>query len=244
MHITFLGTGFSVPSAYRVQSGILVETDKHLILFDCGSGILRRLFQSGYSPLRISYVFFTHLHLDHNMDYLPLIKACYLMGKHETRIFGPKGTENWFKNLLRAYPYLKGRFKIELRELEDNESISLEGDNVKCKEVVHLVPSLAYRLDSSGSSMVYSGDTEPCNGIKKLCKGGVDVLIHECSSFKRYEGHTTPGQLAEFMKGLKVRKLILTHLSPEIEGKEKEIVEAINFKGETIIAKDLMRVKI
>jgi len=45
---------------------------------------------------------------------------------------------------------------------------------------------------------------------------------------------------------MKAKKLILNHLYPETEGKEKDMVERAkqHFDGKIVIAEDLMKVKI
>ena len=86
MKITFLGTGVAIPTAERVQSGLLID-DKFPILFDCGGGILHRIAQAGYNHSDIDTVFFTHHHLDHDSDFIALVKANWLRNKNEINIY-------------------------------------------------------------------------------------------------------------------------------------------------------------
>jgi len=104
MRIVLLGTGYAVPSQKRVQSGVLIETGENLILVDCGSGVLGNLTKAGYSPTDITHIFFTHHHLDHDIDFFPILKARLLLGKTEARVYGPEGTEKWTNALFEAYP--------------------------------------------------------------------------------------------------------------------------------------------
>jgi ribonuclease BN (tRNA processing enzyme) len=249
MRIILLGTGFAIPSPKRAQSGILVETRENLILLDCGSGVLRRLSQSGIEHMKISCIFFTHHHLDHDSDFLPLIKANYLSGRKDMKIFGPMGTREWTNAQLKSYPYLEGRFELEIKELQKNDNATIGRDSVKTMPVKHIKSSLAYRIDSKDSSVVYSGDSEPCKGIRDLIGSGVDLLIHECSvleSSREKKGHTTPEKLGEFIRGLNIKKLVLTHFSPDMEGHEFEIVKIISdrYGGEIVVGEDLLRVDV
>jgi ribonuclease BN (tRNA processing enzyme) len=250
MKVTLLGTGFALPSAKRAQSGILVETRENLILFDLGAGVLHRLEQSSYNLEDITHVFFTHHHLDHDSDFMVLLKARWLRGRRELQVFGPVGTKEWLTKLLEAYPYLKGRVTVKTRELEDRARVKLGRDVVEARENKHSLGGLAYRLTSLDVAVVYSGDTAPCRGVKELCIPGVELLIHECSfpdaEGEKYADHTTPTGLGRLISGMQVKKLVLTHFSPIAEEGLEEMVSVLkkHFKGEVIIGEDLMELRL
>lgn len=52
--LTLLGTGAPRPSLKRYGPGILVETDKHRLLVDAGSGLRERVYQAGAFDLLTS----------------------------------------------------------------------------------------------------------------------------------------------------------------------------------------------
>ncbi len=248
MRIVMLGTGFAVPSQERVQSGVLIETGEDLILLDCGSGVLGNLAKAGYSPTDVTHIFFTHHHLDHDIDFFPLLKARLILGNGRAKVYGPVGTKRWINALFGVYPYLEEKLKLEVRELGDGETVAVGDGSVTCASACHAPNSIAYRVDST-SSVVYSGDTEPCAGVKTLLAEGVDVLIHECSVLDLSEhraGHTTPTALGEFLKDAPVKTLVLTHFSSEISGHEQEIVDILKryFAGEIVIGKDLLSLEV
>lgn len=250
MKVVLLGTGFALPSAGRAQSGVLVETGENLVLLDLGAGVLHRLEQSGYGLEEVTHVFFTHHHLDHDSDFMPLLKARWLKGGGGLRVFGPGGTREWLAGLLEAYPYLRGRIALEVRELQDKSRVTLGRDAVEARRNKHSLPGLAYRLASSGRAVVYSGDTSPCRGVRELCIPGAELLIHECSfpdvEGEKYPDHTTPTGLGRLISGLRVKKLVLTHFSPLAEEKLGEMVAGVReyFEGEVIIGEDLMELEI
>ncbi|MBP2029531.1 ribonuclease BN (tRNA processing enzyme) [Methanohalophilus levihalophilus] len=249
MKLHFLGTGVGIPQAGRVQSGLLVEPDysRHF-LFDCGAGVLQRLFESGHSPLDIDAIVISHLHLDHVADVLPLLKSRWLCGKTTCRIIGPEGTQEWFDKMFDVYPYLQGHFDLAITEINPDIELDL-GWNCKlsCAPGIHSIPSLGYRLEGEGNSLVYSADTEPCESIMELTREA-DVLVHECSFPLNFEvtNHTTPDMLAPFLKNIDVEKLYLTHLYPHMQGHEEEALEFLRkeFTGEVEIATDLLEIEI
>ena len=112
MNIILLGTGVAIPQLEKAQSGILVKTPEELVLFDCGAGILGRIVQSGYDYQNIHKAFFTHHHLDHNSDFLALLKAQQLAAVdsdvpvQKMNVFGPAGTQHLVAQLLDLYNYL------------------------------------------------------------------------------------------------------------------------------------------
>jgi ribonuclease BN (tRNA processing enzyme) len=251
MNIILLGTGVAIPQLEKAQSGILVKTPEELVLFDCGAGILSRIVQSGYDYLKIHKVFFTHNHLDHNSDFLALLKAQQLTtldsnsSVQTMNVFGPAGTKRHVEQLLDLYDYIT--VKVAITELEDGESIRVGNGVVSVRTTRHGVPSIAYRMQTPTSILVYSGDTEPCEGVRELCHGEVDVLIHECSfpdSYASVSNHTTPSKLRDLMFDQQIDRIVLTHLYPHAGGHEDVMVDVVKekFLGRVDVAHDLMKI--
>nr|WP_094228768.1 MBL fold metallo-hydrolase [Methanolobus psychrotolerans] len=251
MEITFLGTGVGIPQAGRVQSGVLMDIEDKTLLFDCGCGVLGRIYESGHAHKDIEGIVLTHLHLDHVSDVLALIKANWLVGRTDMRLYGPQGTREWFEKTLDVYDYLRDRFTVEITELSPGDEFKPGGADcsIRCAKTVHTGNSLAYRIESKGKSVVYTGDTEPCEAVMELAEGA-DVLIHECSFPLGFPmtNHTTPDMLTLMMEEypLNVRELYLTHIYPHMQGHEREAVDHIRkyFDGKVMIAKDLMEIKL
>ncbi|ADI73966.1 beta-lactamase-like protein [Methanohalobium evestigatum Z-7303] len=253
MNITFLGTGVAIPQTDRVQSGIIAEIEGKPILFDCGSGILNRIFESRYNHTDIDTVVLSHLHLDHVADVLCLIKANWLCDKTNITIYGPEGTNEWMTGLLKIYGYLQGKSDTNIIEVSAGDTFTPDGVNCKitCSKGVHSVPSLGYRIESGGSTIVYSGDTEPCKSIMDLSQDA-DLLIHECSFPCGFEVtyHTTPDMLDGYINyyNTNVSCLYLTHLYPQMQGHEQESIEYLKNNLKIVqgieIATDLMKIKV
>jgi ribonuclease BN (tRNA processing enzyme) len=251
MNIILLGTGVAIPQLEKAQSGILVKTPEELVLFDCGAGILGRIVQSGYDYLKIHKVFFTHNHLDHNSDFLALLKAQQLAAVDSNipvqtmNVFGPAGTKRHVEQLLDLYNYLT--VKVSITELEDGDNIRVGNGVVSVRATKHSVPSIAYRMQTPTSTLVYSGDTEPSEGVRDLCHGEVDVLIHECSfpdSYASVSNHTTPSKLRDLIFDRQIDRVVLTHLYPHTSGHEDAMVDVVKerFPGRVDVAYDLMKI--
>jgi len=103
-------------------------------------------------------------------------------------------------------------------------------------------------MDSFGKSLLYSGDTGPCQSLTELGRE-VDLAVMECSfpdptSLK--DEHLNPTLAGSLAVKMKAKKLILTHLYPECDGREEEmLIEAKRrFTGQVLIAEDGMRIRI
>ena len=83
IRLTFLGTGAPRPSLDRLGVGILVETERHRLLVDSGSGSRERIFQVGSFDLltSIDHILLTHLHYDHTMGIADVWLSGWLFGR-------------------------------------------------------------------------------------------------------------------------------------------------------------------
>jgi len=245
LKVTMLGTGVGIPQPGRSQAAVLVENDQTLLL-DCGAGTLLRLDEVGAGLEELDTVVLTHLHLDHVSDLLALANARYLADMPGLLIYGPQGTEVYFRIAKSVYPNLE-KMNVAVQELKPMDSFSLKGFDVFAEEARHSVTALAYRLEAEEKVLVYSGDTEPSPRVAALAKGA-DLLIHECSFPEPFDvtNHTTPKKLGNLIKDLGVKRVVLTHLYPQAAGCEDEMAEqVIELSGApTIVGWDLMSVVI
>ena len=241
MKVTILGTGGALPPPGRAQTGIWVEKGDHRLLIDCGSGVLLRLQEAGVDPARVDDVLLTHHHLDHLSDLLPLLVARWLRDKTRTRIFGPEGTEALLRLQLDLFPYAREHVSMEVQELAPGASYEIAGFRVETLLTRHPHPTLAYRLDGR---FVYSADTAPMPEMADFARG-CELLVHECSFPDGVEvpNHSTPSALGEALRGCDAQRLVLTHLYPQTQGREAEMLRAVkeNFLNGVLLAQDLMR---
>jgi ribonuclease BN (tRNA processing enzyme) len=146
----------------------------------------------------------------------------------------------------------------------------MQDDNVKVSSVVvehpPVKPALGYRFDFHDRSIVFSGDTTPIEAVALMSKGA-DVLVHEAMYLPAVEAYIKdqvangrPVSVEAFMAHMKadhspveevgriaqeagVKTLVLSHLTPAIDSISDDMWRAPaarNFKGEIIVAHDLM----
>jgi ribonuclease BN (tRNA processing enzyme) len=240
LKVTLLGTGVGIPQPGRSQPAILVEND-HPLLLDCGAGTLMRLDQLGMPINDLDTVVLTHLHLDHVSDVLALANARYLSDLYGLQIYGPEGTDIWWKIVKSVYPNLE-KMEAAVHELKPMDTVTLKGFDIFAEEAVHSVTALAYRIECQDRILVYSGDTEPSARVAALAQGA-DLLIHECSFPEPFEvtNHSTPRKLGQMLRNTDVMQMVLTHFYPQAQGHEEEMAlevhESVGFPVE--VAHDL-----
>jgi ribonuclease BN (tRNA processing enzyme) len=232
MRLTFLGTGSAMPTGHRFQTGLLLESDEHNLLVDCGSGVIHALQRTDVGYEGIDALLLTHHHLDHVSDIMPLLKARWLAGATEFTIAGPEGTTELIEDLLSVHDYMQDRMDLTLRDI-DGSGFELAGFDVDAMETRHSMLCLAYRFTPAGEDqpvITFSGDSEAFEALANFADGSA-VFAHDCSFPDDVDvsNHPTPEILGKTLSDaeIDVGRLYLTHLYPHTEGRHEEMLESI-----------------
>lgn len=135
LSLFFTGTAGSVPSARRGLPGVLLRRGADKILFDCGEGTQRQLLRSVGLP-DISTIFLTHLHTDHWLGTLGMIKTFDLRDREAPlAIYGPRGTSELMSTMKRVYG--KVGYGLGVHELEPDEKVGFDGFEIEALSVRH-----------------------------------------------------------------------------------------------------------
>jgi ribonuclease Z len=152
LRITFLGTAAGRPTVGRNVSGILVNRQGELLLFDCGEGTQRQMMRFG-TGFAIRDIFFTHMHADHFLGVIGLLRTMGLQGRQEPiSLWAPEGGGQ----ILHEAVHLgveRVPFGIEIHELEPDERIEREEYAI-----------VAYRSQHGGRSLGYALIEHPRRG--------------------------------------------------------------------------------
>lgn len=251
MHVTLLGTGTSFPDPERVQSGVLLETEDFTFLLDNGSGTLHRLTQTEIELTDLSAVLFTHFHVDHCSDFLPLYQTLWLQEYDKTlEVYGSADIHDWLKGINEvSFPYLLDRISTKVIELAEHDRLDFGGVTIEAHPTCHSdQDSRAFKVEADGASLVYTGDTSACEEVIKMAKD-VDVLIHECNWLDgdHREGvHTTPSDLNQVVSEAQPEKVILVHVSPPVVRERDSVVEIVgkSNNAEVIMGEDLLEIQL
>src|ERR1043166_281849 len=111
--IVLLGTkgGPRVGEAGRSNPSTLIMINDVPYVVDCGYGTSKQLISAGVALNRVRYVFITHHHSDHNLEYGPLFYNAWITGLPvRFDAYGPIGLEK----LTRAF-FVYQKFDIDIR---------------------------------------------------------------------------------------------------------------------------------
>jgi ribonuclease BN (tRNA processing enzyme) len=137
---------------------------------------------------------------------------------------------------------------VKVNEIEAGCVIERDRWAVKAEKARHIDPwmeTLAYRVDFSDGSIVFSGDTGSCRSVQVLATGADTLLMHcwdHQASMRTNEAGMIAGTItaAELARDSGVKKLILAHQGPNLGrpgSKERGIADIAGiFNGEIIFA--------
>jgi len=221
----FLGTSGAVPSAERDTTSLVFEDDAGLVLIDCGGSPVQRLRRLGLDPRRLTQVVVTHLHPDHAYGLPALLQSLMLLGRTAPLpiVCRPEHVEP-LATLLALFG-LTGhtRFEAPLTPIALEPcapAFTLGALAVSTSPNEHgTMPNFAVRVDvAGGGAVVYSSDTQPCEAVVTLARGG-DTLIHEATFPERHRGrfgaHSTAAEAGQVAARAGVRRLVLAHVEAD-----------------------------
>jgi ribonuclease Z len=271
--ITLLGTGSPLPDPNRAGPSTLITAGSEQYLVDAGRGVLMRLAAAGSAAGQLSAVLLTHLHSDHITDLNDVITSRWVMTFERTplTIVGPVGTQAVVDHILASLgPDIGYRMAhhddldhpppVDVLEVTDGV-VDVGGQvRVTCEQTDHrpVEPSIAYRFDADGASVVVAGDTVPCPGLDKLAFGA-SALVHTAirkdviknvpipRMVDTLDYHSSPEEAAQTARRAGVQTLVLTHYVPPFPsgaGDEWRALAAAHFGGTIELGDDLHRVEI
>lgn len=290
-----LGGGTPTPTPDRFGSSYVIELDDHKskIMFDCGPAATDKLVKAGLWPTDIDYLFFTHHHFDHDVDY-PCFLLCrwdQSVGSENTlKVFGPKPTEKLTHDLIGENGAFAHDWKARInaipsqhvyvnrggtlprnpptisdtkikkpwispKDIVAGDTINESNWTVETAVAEHVQPyldSIAYKLTANNISIVFTGDTQPCESVTNLAKNA-DIMVCMCwddqESMDKYQestGQCSAEGAAKMAKDANVKKLVLSHMGKHISTHgvlENALGNAAKiFDGEIVFAEELMKI--
>lgn len=122
MRVTFLGTAAARPTVSRNVSSLIVQREGEHLMFDCGEGTQRQMMRFG-TGFALDDIFFTHLHADHFLGIIGLLRTMGLQGREEAvTLWVPPGGER----VMRAAVNLgvdRVPFEVRITELTAGDAV-------------------------------------------------------------------------------------------------------------------------
>lgn len=186
---TIIGSGSPIYNENRASASVLISNGETNILVDMGNGTQTNLHKLGFASRNLSSLFFTHHHLDHNEEFVPILISS-LMGTNDFSIVGPPNTSKLTQVNLDLYQediaYRLGKSERTLDErkkaftvtdIKGGESFSVGEISVSTIEVPHTIHTIAYRFDYDGQSIVVTGDLSYSEDLPTLAKNADYMII-------------------------------------------------------------------
>ena len=253
MRVTVLGKSPAWQDVDGACSGYLVEDGDTCVLVDCGSGVFAKLRRvRDYADL--DAIVITHMHPDHFFDLVPY--ACALTygprghggrragdGVPGPRLLVPPDATKFLRTLTVAGGQprlLDGAFAIA--EYDASEEVRIGSLTVRFQPVPHYVPANAVDVRcGDGGRFTFGADHGPTSALDDFA-AGTDLLFLESTlpGPEQHDprGHLTAGEAGEHAARCGARRLVLTHISDELDG-EHALSEARRaFGGPVEVARE------
>ncbi|MFF0270516.1 MBL fold metallo-hydrolase [Kribbella sp. NPDC004536] len=229
LQLTVLGCATPYPAVDNPCSGYLVTSGPTRIWMDAGTGTLGPL--QRYTRLdELDAIWISHLHADHSADLLTAYYGALYADVSlpaPIPLYGPPGIADRLAGFLTngsARSPVESAF--EIIELYDGQSATVGDVGLTSRAVEHGLPAFGVRLEASGRSLVYSGDTAPCPALTELADG-CDVLL--CEADGPDPAHHTPEQAGVSAAG--AGRLIVTHVGRAIAPAEAAARASTSYDG-------------
>jgi len=256
VRLTVLGKSPSWQDAGGACSGYLIEEDGVAVLIDCGNGVFSKL-RRFRDYTMVDAVLISHLHADHFLDLVPFSYALTYSPRQQPvpvdrwpgtdcpacpRLIAPPHAREVFRRVTGAWgseELIEKAFLIE--EYEASSTPEVGPFRFSFCKVPHFQETFAICVNSAnaGGRLVFGADSRPTEELVSFAKGA-DLLLIE-ATLPRPErdgqrGHLTPREAGEHGRDSGVSRIVLTHISDELDHLwAKKEAEAV-FEGPVEVA--------
>lgn len=231
-------------------SCVEVRSDQgDVLVLDAGTGMRPMGVAMAAEPVRRIHLLLSHLHLDH-LQGLGFFRPVFEQDT-EIHIWGPSSPVQSLADRIATYlspPLFPVRLadipaRIEFHDAPE-EPVTIGNLSVRAAPVTHQGPTVGYRIEENGRSIVYLPDHEPGLGFDLSDRSadwvsgyylahGADVLLHDAQysddEYPRHVGwgHSGIGDVVAFARKAAVGHLILFHHDPYHHDDELESLVAV-----------------
>jgi len=227
--LRFLGSGDAFGSGGRFQTCMHLSGAGGAVLIDCGASSLISMKRDGVDPGDVDAVLLSHLHGDHfgGLPFL-ILDAQFSRRARPLLIAGPPGVrarvETAMEALFPGSTAVQRKFEVRFVELAERRTTRVGPATVTAFPVVHAsgAPPYALRVDYGGKVIAYSGDTEWAESLIEAARGA-DLFVCEAYTFDRHlKFHLDYKTIEAQAERLGARRIILTHMGPDMLAREAE----------------------
>jgi ribonuclease BN (tRNA processing enzyme) len=242
-----IGSSPSVQRPGRACSCYLLRTRDSSVLFDIGSGALGNLHAAIDYP-QLDAVIISHMHADHFLDLIPLrygLKYGPLLRDGRMPVYLPPGGEAMLRKLTSAFasegPEDFLDEVLSIHEYDPARPLEINDLRLTFRQTRHYVDTYSIRAEHDNASIVYSGDTAPCDSVVEHAANCSLFLCEATLGLGREEGmrgHSSAEEAGEMAQRAGVHRLVLTHYGSTYAPDELEEAAQSAFSGRCSMADD------
>jgi ribonuclease BN (tRNA processing enzyme) len=258
MRLTVLGKSPSWQDAGGACSGYLIQEDDTAVLVDCGNGVFAKL-REQIDYVDVDAVVISHLHADHFLDLVPYAYALTYAPRQQPVpvdrwpgtncpacpvLHAPPGAKELFRRVVGAWgneDLIEKAF--ELREYDPEQEIEIGPIRISFQRVPHFTETFAMSISSMNGSgrIVYGADCSPTDALEDFARGA-DLMLVE-ATLPRPErtgmrGHLTAEEAGGHAKDAGAKRLLLVHISDELDADSARDQAADVFGGPVEVARE------
>lgn len=235
--ILLLGTGPGSAVSGRACTSVVLRLGGSCVLVDAGEPCSLRLHERGIAFSSLDAVFLTHGHSDHTGGFPMLVQGAWLEPrKRRLPVYLPAELIAPLRAWLEAVylpPNLLG-FDLDFRPWVADAEFHVAGKLLVTPYPTHHLDGLrqiikpdasdrfmtfSLAVEGGGARVVFSSDLGAPDDLQAQLETPCDLLVCELS-------HFAPEELFAFLRGRPVARLVLTHLAPDLAGREDELQAA------------------
>jgi ribonuclease BN (tRNA processing enzyme) len=240
MNLTILGSGDAFSSGGRYNTCLKLASGGEAMLIDCGATSMHAMNQAAINRNAISTLLFTHFHGDHFAGLPFFLLDGRFVSKRTAPLLlaGPKGIREHARQMVEAtFPgFWDGQqaFPIETLEITPAAPAMIAGFRVEAFPALHderAGPCLSFRIERNGKVFAFSGDTAWTDALPEVARAA-DLFLCECyTAHRKLTNHLDWNTIEARRSDISAKRLILTHMGPEMLAFDAEIPAERAFDG-------------
>jgi ribonuclease BN (tRNA processing enzyme) len=259
VRITVLGKSPSWQDAGGACSGYLVQEGETSVLVDCGNGVFGKL-REYVDYVDVDAVVVSHLHADHFLDLVPYAYALTYAPRQQPvpvdrwpgtdtparpRLIAPKGAAHTLRRIVGTWgaeDLVDDAFAIQ--EFAPSDELEIGALRVRFHEVPHFLPTCAIEVRSAtgkGGRFTYGADCAPNEQLVAFAQGTELLMIEATLPRPEREGvrgHLTPAEAGEHARRAGAQRLVITHISDELDEQWAQREAEGTFGGPVSVARE------
>lgn len=231
--VNFVGSGDAFGTGGRFNTCILVDGSDIRFTIDFGASSLVALNAQGISHNSIDAILLTHIHGDHSAG-IPFMLLDAMLGAKRDRpltIAGPKNLKSRLDECMAVlFPgseAMEPNFPLHFVELQVGRTTDVLGLTVTPYAAKHTwqTDPTALRVGVDDKIVTYSGDGDWTPDLAEATQGA-DLFIAECYFHsKPVKWHLNYPTIREHKAEFGARRMVLTHMGPEMLARVGEVPE-------------------